>query len=84
MQALPGEILYLIAQALPRPKWVDNLARSNKQSCHYLQPAFFQCDVASEARQQENFDFGTQDDDGAKNGIPDTWTGHTRKHHGQC
>lgn len=52
---LPAEILYLIAQALPRPKWVYNLARVNKQSWHYLQPALFQCEVTYEARLKENF-----------------------------
>lgn len=52
---LPVEILYLIAQALPRPKWVYNLARINKQSWYYLQPALFQCEVTYEARLKENF-----------------------------
>lgn len=58
---LPVEILYLFAQALPRPKWVYNLARVNKQSWYYLQPALFQCEVTYEARLKENFGIGDED-----------------------
>lgn len=55
---LSVEILYLIAQALPRPKWVYDLARVNKQSWHYLQPALYQCEVTYEARLKEHFGIG--------------------------
>lgn len=64
---LPVQILYLIAQALPRPKWVYNLARVNKHSWYYLQPALFQCEVTYEARLKEHFgiDCGTAWKDGS-------------------
>lgn len=52
---LSVDILYLIAQTLPRPKWVYNLARVNKQSWYYLQPALFQCEVTYEARLSQHF-----------------------------
>lgn len=52
---LSVEILYLIAQALPRPQWVYHLARVNKQSWRYLQPALYQCEVTYEARLKEHF-----------------------------
>ena len=50
----------LIAQALPRPKWVYNLARANRESCYYLQPALFQCEVPYEARLKENLGIGDE------------------------
>lgn len=52
---LSVDILYLIAQTLPRPKWVYNFARINKQSWFYLQPALFQCEVTYEARLRQHF-----------------------------
>lgn len=52
---LSVEILYLIAQTLPRPKWVYNLALVNKQTWYYLQPALFQCEVTYEARLSQHF-----------------------------
>ena len=47
---LPVQILYLVAQALPQPKWVSNLARVDKESWVYLQPALYECEVTYEAR----------------------------------
>ncbi|KAH8780224.1 hypothetical protein F5883DRAFT_541468 [Diaporthe sp. PMI_573] len=47
---LPVQILYLVAQALPQPKWVFNLARVDKESWVYLQPALYECEVTYEAR----------------------------------
>lgn len=52
---LSVDILYLIAQTLPRPKWVYNLARVNRQTWYYLQPALFQCEVTYEARLSQHF-----------------------------
>lgn len=52
---LSVDILYLIAQTLPRPKWVYNLARVNKQTWYYIQPALFQCEVTYEARLSQHF-----------------------------
>lgn len=52
---LSVDILYLIAQTLPRPKWVYNLARVNKECWYYLQPALFQCEVTYEARLSQHF-----------------------------
>lgn len=46
---LPVQILHLIAQALPQPKWVFNLARVDKESWEYLQPGRYECEVTYEA-----------------------------------
>lgn len=55
---LPVEIIYLIGQALPRPKSVFNLALINKNSWHYLQPVLFECEVTYEARLVATFGDG--------------------------
>ncbi|POS78355.1 hypothetical protein DHEL01_v203260 [Diaporthe helianthi] len=47
---LPVQVLYLIAQALPQPSQVFNLARVNKATWEYLQPALYECEVTYEAR----------------------------------
>jgi ankyrin repeat protein len=47
---VPVQILYLIAQALPQPSQVFNLARVNKATWDYLQPALWECEVTYEAR----------------------------------
>lgn len=60
LPVLPVQILYLIAQALPRPKWVYNLARINRESWHYLQPALFLCEVTYEARLKDHFGIGDE------------------------
>lgn len=80
--ALSVDILYLIAQALPRPKWVYNLARVNKQSWHYLQPALFQCEVTYEARLEEHFgiDYGAP----SKNRLTDKRTDDQKEAQDHC
>lgn len=47
---LPVHILYLIAHALPQPRWIFNLARVDKESWAYLQPALYECEVTYETR----------------------------------
>lgn len=60
---LPIQILYLIARALPRPRWVYNLARVNRETWYYLQPALFECEVTYEARLEERFGNGDREDE---------------------
>ncbi|KAL1880086.1 hypothetical protein Daus18300_001449 [Diaporthe australafricana] len=67
---LPVDILYQIAQALPQPKSVFNLARANKETWDYLQPALYQCEVTYEARLV--YYFGDQ--------SPDTLRHHYRQY----
>lgn len=50
---LPIEIRYNIAKKLPRPKWIYNLARVDKSTWEYLQPALYECEVTYEARLKE-------------------------------
>lgn len=47
---LPVEIIYQIAEALPQPRQVFNLALASKETWEYLQPALFKCEVTYEAR----------------------------------
>lgn len=88
---LSVDILYLIAQALPRPKWVYNLALVNKQSWHYLQPALYQCEVTYEARLCEHFGSGdeplseSEDDEPWSEAEDDeTQTGDTEEIQDRC
>lgn len=55
---VPVQILYLIAQALPQPSQVFNLARVNKETWNYLQPALYECEVTYEARLVAIFGIG--------------------------
>lgn len=55
---VPVQILYLIAKALPKPSQVFNLARVNKETWHYLQPALYECEVTYEARLVAHFGIG--------------------------
>lgn len=87
---LSVEILYLIAQALPRPKWIYNLARVNKQSWHYLQPALFQCEVTYDARLKEHFGNGDEGRSGiwseswSEDGITEKQTADQEEAQDQC
>lgn len=47
---LPLEIIYQIAEALPRPKQILNLAIASKEVWEYLQPALYKSEVTYEAR----------------------------------
>lgn len=58
---IPVQILYLIAQALPQPSQVFNLARVNKETWDYLQPALYECEVTYEARLVARFGFDGPD-----------------------
>lgn len=58
---VPVQILYLIAQALPQPSQVFNLARVNKETWNYLQPALYECEVTYEARLVAHFGDGRRD-----------------------
>ncbi|KAG8157055.1 hypothetical protein KVR01_013045 [Diaporthe batatas] len=53
---LPGDILYMIAQALPQPKQVFNLALASKDTWYHLQPALYECEVTYEARLAHRYD----------------------------
>lgn len=55
---VPVQVLYLIAQALPQPSQVFNLARVNKATWDYLQPALYECEVTYEARLGARFGNG--------------------------
>ncbi|KAG8158528.1 hypothetical protein KVR01_011650 [Diaporthe batatas] len=55
---IPVQVLYLIAQALPQPSQVLNLARVNKATWDYLQPALYECEVTYEARLVAHFGDG--------------------------
>lgn len=55
---VPVQILYLIAKALPKPSQVFNLARVNKETWYYLQPALYECEVTYEARLVAHFGIG--------------------------
>lgn len=58
---LPVQILYLIAQELPQPKSVFNLAIASKGTWDYLQPALYQCEVTYEARLIHKYGGGTSE-----------------------
>lgn len=47
---LPLEIIYQIAEALPQPKQILNLAIASKEVWEYLQPALYKSEVTYEAR----------------------------------
>lgn len=59
---LPVQVLYLIAKALPQPSQVFNLARVNKATWDYLQPALYECEVTYEARLVARFGDGSIND----------------------
>lgn len=67
------EILYLIAKALPRPKWIYNLAQVNKHCWHYLQPALYQCEVTYETKLKEHFGIGYSIE--PRDYVPHEWDG---------